>query len=204
MSAHDELFWPSLYSRLAPSRYRPIEEVDAEEELSAGDADAASFGLSRYFVDFNTLRAHVEIELQSLLNSTCMEAALVGSMARGGPPESVRTEDHPFEGHPGVRTSIVNYGLPAFIGRNVYGMPIAMIEGRLRRAVESFEPRIRPETMRVSVQSTNGDKIKGDQPLQFVIEGEIMGADQSLSIVINTVWDPEKVRTDVSRVEIGR
>ena len=210
MAAQDDLFWPSLYSRLAPSRYRPIEMVDREEEealrAEAGDAamDDEGFGLSRFFVPFDTLRAHVETELQALLNATCLEAALLGADLRGLPADRVAPEDYPFEGHPHVRASIVNYGLPAFVGRNLYAMSPAQIEDRLRRAVESFEPRIRPETMRVRVIADRADRVNADQPLEFVVEGEILGADQALRIVISTFWDPEKIRTEVARIDVGR
>lgn len=210
MAAQDALFWPSLYSRLAPSRYRPIEVVDREEEdalradADDGEAGGDGFGLSRFFVPFDTLRAHVETELQALLNATCLEAALLGAALRGLPADKVPPEAFPFEGHPHVRASIVNYGLPAFVGRNLYAMDPAQIEDRLRRAVESFEPRIRPETMRVRVITDRADRVNPDQPLEFVVEGEILGADQALRIVISTFWDPEKIRTEVARVDVGR
>lgn len=203
--ADDELFWPSLYSRLAPTRYRRPEEVDAEEEAHAREDDeSGSFGLSRFFVDFDTLRRHVETELQSLLNATCLEASLLGEALRGGPADEVRREDYPFERHRGVRNSIVNYGLPAFVGRSAQGLPRAAIEERLRDAVRAFEPRIRPETMRVRVVTDKSDKVKLDNPLEFQIEGEILGADHGLRLVINTIWDPEKIRTGVSKIDIGR
>ena len=205
MAAQDALFWPSLYSRLAPSRYRPIEDVDREEEVALREEAAdAGFGLSRFFVPFDTLRAHVETELQALLNATCLEAALLGADLRGLPADKVAPEDYPFEAHPHVRDSIVNYGLPAFVGRNLYAMSPAQIEDRLRRAVESFEPRIRPETMRVRVIADRADRVNPDQPLEFVVEGEILGADQTLRIVISTFWDPEKIRTEVARIDVGR
>lgn len=205
MSERDALFWPSLYGRLAPSRYRAIEDVDFDEERAArDDASDAAFGLSRFFVPFEVLRAHVEQELQSLMNATCLESALLGAELRGLPADAAAQDEHPFAAHPNVRSSIVNYGLPAFIGRNVYALAPAAIEERLRRAVEQFEPRIRPETMRVRVIADRADRVNPDQPLEFVVEGEIVGAEQSMRIVISTVWDPEKVRTAVASVEVGR
>jgi type VI secretion system protein ImpF len=205
VAERDALFWPSLYGRLAPSRYRAIEDVDFDEERAAREDPAdTAFGLSRFFVPFEVLRAHVEKELQALLNATCLESVLLGRGLRGLPADAPAQEEHPFAAHPHVRASIVNYGLPAFVGRNIYAMAPAAIEERLRRAVEQFEPRIRPETMRVRVIADRADRVNPDQPLEFVVEGEIVGAEQAMRIVISTTWDPEKVRTAVSNVDVGR
>lgn len=203
--ADDDLFWPSLYSRLAPSRYRPIEAIDLEEEERAREEeDPETFGLSRFFIGFDTLRAHVETELQTLLNATCAEAAILGAALRGQPASAVAPEEHPFARHPHVRNSIVNFGLPAFIGRNIYALSVSQIEERLRQAVLSFEPRIRPETMRVQVVANRSNRVNPDQPLEFIVEGDILGTQHSIGILISTYWDPEKVRTRVTRVDLER
>lgn len=204
MAAQDELFWPSLYSRLAPSRYRPDDPIEPEPE--ARGADDEDFGIERHFIDFESLRHQVETELQSLLNATSLEAVLLGAMLRGGPADQVPREAYPFHGHPRVRKSIVNYGLPAFIGRNVYTLPLNDIESRLRDAILAFEPRIRAETMRVRVEASdkNAKRIDPDKALAFTIEGEIFGPAESLRIAIRTVWDPDHLGTGVSQVEIGR
>lgn len=204
MASQDELFWPSLYARLAPSRYQDDRAFEAH--APDGDADADAFGIERHFVDFETLRDQVETELQSLLNATSLEATLAGAMLRGGPSDALPRTALPFHGHPRVRASIVNYGLPAFIGRNVYTLPLGEIETRLRDAILAFEPRIKADTMRVRVEASNNksDRIDPDKALAFTIEGEIFGPSESLRIAIRTVWDPERIGTGVDAVELGR
>jgi type VI secretion system protein ImpF len=200
MAAHDELFWPSLYSRLVPSRYGDGDAVAYE----ASDEDEA-FGLSRHFVDFETLRRQVETEPQSLLNATSLEATLAGAKLRGGPSDELPRSELPFHNHPHVRASIVNYGLPAFIGHNVYTLSLHDVRTRLRNAILAFEPRIREDTIRVEVEAApDGKRIAPDKGLHFTIEGEIYGLEnQNLRVRIDTTWDPDKIGTGVRAERVG-
>lgn len=201
MASQHDLFWPSLYSRLAPSRYRH----GAGPESAVGEEDDDAFGIERHFIGFDALRAQVETELQGLLNATSLEATLIGALLRGGASDALPRDATPFHDHPHIRRSILNYGLPAFIGRNVYSLPLSEIESRLRDAILTYEPRIRADTMRVRVESTGrGDRIAPDKALAFTIEGEIFGPTESLRIAIRTVWDPEKLGTGVESVELER
>ena len=193
----NELFWPSLYSRLAPSRYLGPDYID----LDAGGPEEEAFGIKRFFTDFETLRRHIEIELETLLNASCLEAALLGAELHGLPTATVKRSDYPFEAYPRVQRSIINYGMPALIGQNVYALPVKLIEEHLRRAIAGFEPRIRPETMQVKIVSEQTDKPHPEQPLQIAISGEIMGTDGPLRVIINSLWEPDKIR---SSVEIER
>ncbi len=119
--------------------------------------------------------------------------------ARGG--RMLDPDGYPLEGLPMTRTSILNFGLPAVIGCSLWQMTTGEVERRLREAILAYEPRIRPETMRVEVKSRRDDRIDQDRPLEFVVEGEIRGAGTSLGIVINSVWDPQRIR---SAVDVGR
>jgi predicted component of type VI protein secretion system len=203
LAAHDQLFWPSLYSRLTPSRYQ--DEASIEFETQSDDGDREAFGIARHFVDFDTLRRQIEVELQSLLNATSLESVLLGAFLRGLPADRVPIEKYPFHHHERVRTSVVNYGLPAFIGRNVYALPLNVIEMRLCDAIQAFEPRIRRATMRVQVKADEKrDRIPPDRALEFFIEGEVFGPSESSWIAVRTYWDPEKIRTAVADVEVRR
>lgn len=198
MTAADGLFWPSLYARLAPSRY------GAAVEDAATDAEDDGFGVLRFFVPFSALRAQVETELESLFNTTCLESALVGAALRGEAGDAVTGVEQPFEAHPLVRASIMNYGLPALIGRSAYALRPAEIEARLRKALASFEPRIRPETLRVTVTTAQGGRIDPDQAITFTVEGEILAVGRRLRIMISTLWAPEGYGARIATVEVGR
>lgn len=196
MADPNELFWPSLYSRLAPSRYAG----DVYFEEDAGDPEEG-FGMARFFADFDTLREHIEIELETMLNASCLEAALLGSELRGLPSDMVKRGEYPFDAYPRVQRSIINYGMPAIIGRNAYTLPIKLIEERLRRAITDFEPRVRAETVNVKLVADDNGALSAERPLHFIISGEILGADGSMRVIINSLWDPEKIR---SHVEVER
>ncbi|SEA47520.1 type VI secretion system baseplate subunit TssE [Rubrimonas cliftonensis] len=197
MADDSELFWPSLYGRLVPSRY---------DEDTAGLTDedfADDGGAPQHFLnDFSTLQRHVQVELVQILNSTGLEASLGAKDYPGGDrPARGEKASYPFDAYPAVQLSILNYGLPAIIGRQALSLPLPVIEKRIREAIGAYEPRIRPETMRVRVTTEKGDTIDPERPLEFTIEGEIYGAPESLRVLINTLWDTEKVRT---RAELER
>ncbi len=198
MSMSDDLFWPSLYARLAPSRY------GAEVDTASVDDAEDGFGVSRFFVPIAALRAQVETELESLFNTTCLEASLVGAALRGETGDSAQDLEQPFAAHPLVRASIVNYGLPALIGRSAYSLRPAEIEARLRRALDSFEPRIRPETLRVTVATAQGGRVDPDREITFTVEGEILAVGRRLRIMISTLWAPEGYGARIAAVDVGR
>lgn len=196
MADPNELFWPSLYSRLAPSRYSD----DERHGDDIGDSEEG-LGMARFFTDFDTLREHIEVELETMLNASCLEATLLGGELRGLPADMVKRGEYPFDGYPRVQRSIINYGMPAIIGRNAYTLPINLIEERLRRAITDFEPRVRPESVSVKLVAEDSGTLNAERPLEFVISGEILGAGGSMRVIINSLWDPEKIR---SHVEVER
>lgn len=197
MADDNELFWPSLYARLVPSRYS-----DDTAGLTDEDIGDETTGPEHFLSDFNTLRRHVQVELVQLLNASGLESALAAKDWPGGDrPARGERASYPFDAYPAVQLSILNYGLPAIIGRQAMGLPLPVIEKRIREAIAAYEPRIRPETMRVRVTSDKGDTLDPERPLEFTIEGEIYGAPESLRVLINTLWDTEKVRT---RAELER
>jgi predicted component of type VI protein secretion system len=203
MADPDTLFWPSLYARLAPSRYGGGEEAAPRPDApapEAGDAAAERFGEHAFFTDFDRLRRHVETELVCLLNASCLESALLAAELDGqafvDTPRESRRRQLPFHEWPEIRTSIVNYGLPAIIGASAYALTAAEVEQRMREAILAYEPRIRGDTLRVEILSQKNGRLDTEVPLQFVVEGEIRGAEDSVGIVINTIWDPERLRSE--------
>lgn len=202
MAPRDELFWPSLYGRLAPSRYAATP--------GAAPADEDDYALESHFVDFETLRRQIATELRSLLNATSLEAALLGAQRLTAEradqhPDDIPLDRYPFAAHPEIRASIINYGLPAFIGRNVYDLPLPEVEERLREAILAFEPRIDPDQLQVRVtnEAKNG-RISPDHPLRFTVRARIFGANaRDVGLLIDTIWDPDKMRTGVLRLDQG-
>lgn len=192
MAEDNELFWPSLYSRLMPHVYdRGYEDEHPD------------YGPQHFLTDFGTLRHHIQTDLKSLLNATCLEATLMV-----GEDAPVREQgDHvvlehdmlPFAGFPNVRRSIINYGLPSVIGRAVYRLRREDLEDELKQAILAFEPRLRPETLRVEVIVMEGlDMIDPEKPVGFTIEAEVLGTAAQVRLQIDTVWDFEKLSSGAS------
>lgn len=205
MADPDTLFWPSLYARLAPSRYGGGDEAAPDAGApapEAGDSPTERFGEHAFFTDFDRLRRHVEVELVCLLNASCLESALLAADLDGrafnDAPRESRRSQLPFNDWPELRTSIVNYGLPAIIGASAFALTAVEVEQRMREAILAFEPRIRGDTLRVRILSQKNGRLDTETPLQFVVEGEIRGAEDSVGIVINTVWDPERLRSEAT------
>ncbi len=186
MAEDNELFWPSLYGRLVPHVY----------DRGFGDEDG--LGPQHFLTDFETLRHHIQTDLRTLLNATCLEATL---MAGEDPP--VREQgDHvvlehdrmPLSGFPLMRRSIINFGLPSMIGRAVYRLRIQDLEQELKESILAFEPRLKPETLRVQVTLDEGQSmIDPHEPVGFNIEAEVRGTSATLQVQINTIWDLEKL-----------
>lgn len=191
MAEDNELFWPSLYSRLVPHRYGLEEGPEAPPE---------ALGPQHFLSDFPAVQRQIETDLVSLLNTTCLEAALIDKsdapVVEHGDELRVEEDGLPFADYPQLRSSIVNYGLPSVIGRHVYRQRITDLEAEIRRAILAYEPRLRPETLRVRVDIMEGIGIVDpEKPIGFEIEAEILATNQAMRVHINTIWDLEKIRT---------
>lgn len=203
MADADTLFWPSLYARLVPSRYG----------RSPQDAPPR-FGQRAFFTDHDTLRRHVETELVSLLNSACLESALLASDLAGlALTDEIRArraanrgfDDWPFEDAPELRTSILNYGLPAIIGAVHFNLTAEQFEQRLRDAIVAFEPRLRPGSISVEIESQINGRIDTERALTFKVRGEIAGAGGArVRLELTTVWDAGRSDASVVDARIGR
>lgn len=197
MDDDGKLFWPSLYARLCPSRYAPGGFVEIEPEGEDEGADDSALGA--FFIDLETLRLHVRIDLTSLLNARSLESVML-ARAYGGDPLGAGGTEQLLKPYPNVQTSVLNYGPPAFIGLDATGLSPAQVEARLRRMLEAFEPRLNAQSLMVRV-STEDDP---DEPLRFEIEGEIraLDVDAGLRVLITSRWDPDEVRSDVDMTTV--
>ncbi|AAM38978.1 type VI secretion system baseplate subunit TssE [Xanthomonas citri pv. citri] len=101
----------------------------------------------------------------------------------------------PLEAHPQVRSSVLNYGIPDLAGVAVSGIDAAALQQRIRQAILAFEPRLIPETLRVSVHA---DAARMDRrSLLFTIESEMWAQPLPLNLYLKTALDLETGRLDV-------
>lgn len=162
-----ERFWPSLLDRLM--------QEDETAEIAFG---GASHPQDDFFLTEADLKKRINRDLGYLLNSVALEVV------------------SDLEGFPRVRKSILNYGIPDLAGRFVehlqgYELRAVEFQDRLRDAVREFEPRLKWETVKVSVRPSSVDhegKINAGRPVEFEISGEIWASPVS-AVMIDTVMD---------------
>lgn len=191
MADNAEPFWPSLYSRLVPEKYYG-ESFEEQAARSAGD----DWGPAHFLTDVKTLKKHIEIDLLALLNATCIESILLAEEI-DSQDVMIDRSDYPLEAYPFVKRSVVNYGLPSVVGRQVYNLPVGALEEDLRSAIIAYEPRLDPSTLRVRVELNENDEIDPEKPIGFSVEATIRSSSDPLKVYINSIWDLEKIRSDV-------
>lgn len=88
-----------------------------------------------------------------------------------------------------VASSCVNFGIPDLAGSSAAGRSAEELERAVRKALLDFEPRILPQTLKVTVQ------IQPDQmsrlAMTFVIEGELWAQPVPLALFLKTEVDLE-------------
>lgn len=94
-----------------------------------------------------------------------------------------------LEDYPEVARSVVNYGIPDLAGAAVAGLDVADLQRRLREALLTFEPRLTPATLRVTVGNDTG---RMDQrSLTFRIESEMWAQPLPLNLYLKSEVDLE-------------
>ena len=72
---------------------------------------------------------------------------------------------------PHVRTSVLNYGIPALSGTTLSGTNLETLEKRIVAAVRHFEPRILADSLTVRASSSDAEMSR--KALSIEIEGEL-------------------------------
>lgn len=90
---------------------------------------------------------------------------------------------------PLVARSTVNFGIPGFAGTTGALSRAGALERELADAIKAFEPRIRPETVRVRLR---GSRIDDANPtLVFEIEGELWSQPVPIQVFFETAIEME-------------
>lgn len=103
-------------------------------------------------------------------------------------------------GEPLAAKSAINYGLPGFTGLHRYSSKVAGLEAAIVQAIRAFEPRIRPDSVKVAARSADyGDSAHA---LLFDIEGELWAQPAPQQIFIETSIDIETQLAIVSDARV--
>lgn len=148
--------------RLQPSLLDRL--TDNAPEYSRESIDQQTLGMQQ-------LRQAVLRDLAWLLNTTNMAA----------------TED--MAGTPLAMCSTVNFGVPGLAGNIGTAHRLGAIETGITEAIRAFEPRIRPETLRVRLRAEEGDK--PTPSLVFEIRGELWAQPVPQQLFLETAIELE-------------
>lgn len=125
------------------------------------------------------LRAAVLRDLAFLLNS---------------PAHPVDSEIHEY---PLVARSVINFGMPDLSGQTASSQRAAKLEALVRRAVELFEPRIIPGTLRVSGVKAGEDAVSR-QTVAFELTGDVCPLPVPDALYVRTQMDLESGRCELT------
>ena len=148
-----------LSERLQPSLLDRLTDDAPDETREAG---------STRFIDLQRLREIIQRDLAWLLNTANFEAA------------------HDLELSPHTARSVLNYGIPDLSGTVRTSRRAIEIRQAIRRAIETFEPRILPQTLEVS---TRKDEKSSGAVLSFDIRGEMWAEPVPVDIYLRTALD---------------
>lgn len=140
-----------------PVAFGSVFDVDAKSipDPSARDSDTT--------LDIEKLRRIVvERDLPWLLNTACL---------------GVRQD---LEDFPGVRSSVLNFGMPALIGRATSAIDVDALAASIVETIERFEPRLR------NVSVVNEPQKDPTAPLRFRIEADLWGQPAPLPVLLYT------------------
>jgi type VI secretion system protein ImpF len=90
---------------------------------------------------------------------------------------------------PLVARSTINYGIPGFAGLISSAARLTGVETALAEAIRAFEPRIRPDTLRVRMRERTEDE--PGPSVQFEIRGELWAYPAPQQIFVQTAIDLE-------------
>ncbi|MEM9756956.1 MAG: type VI secretion system baseplate subunit TssE, partial [Pseudomonadota bacterium] len=143
---------------------------------------------------FNVERLEAEYDLSELEQGQF--AAQYGDLTDepDGDMPRRRVEMHAdiLDDFPHVRTSVINYGVPPFTGSQGSSIDRHALGRQLRDVLQVYEPRLRPNSIRVSVQPN------GRGGLGVKIEAVLMMQPSPEKMWLNTEVDVEKGRATTS------
>ena len=103
---------------------------------------------------------------------------------------------------PLVAKSTLNFGIPGFAGLLESYVKSGTLETELANAVRAYEPRIRPDSLKVKSQASR--QSGSDTTLVFTIEGELWAQPAPLQLFLETSIEVETRQAVVSEIKETR
>lgn len=147
--------------------------------LTDDEPDRTSEPANRAVVNKAALKRHVLQDLSWLLNTTSYEI------------------ESDLEQYPEVRKSVINYGVPPLAGRAFSSVDWADVERSLHQAILRFEPRILPDSLKITAIAA-ADKEHHHSQLQIELRGEIWSIPMPIDLLLRTRLDLETGQVTVT------
>jgi type VI secretion system protein ImpF len=164
----------ALRERLQPSLLDRLTDDEPEKKIESRE---------RGVMSIDKLRACVLRDVSWLLNT--------GHLAQ--------VQD--LSDYPEVARSVVNYGSVDMAGRTASSTDIGELERAMQRALENFEPRILPGSLRLRADLDQSSM--DSHTLVFVIEGMLWAQPLPLRVMLKTAVDLETGLVQVAQ-SLGR
>ena len=94
-----------------------------------------------------------------------------------------------LEAYPELRTTVINYGMPGLSGTTLNLADRDSIKALIKAAIETFEPRILKNTLRVSL--IEDENLSNPHAIAFQIEGTMWGRPMPEALFLRTELDLE-------------
>ena len=98
--------------------------------------------------------------------------------------------DDQLDDHPEVKRSVINFGIPVLSGKNFSSVDWNELERGIQEAVEYFEPRILPDTLKVTAIKPS-DSLGHHNLVQFELRGELWSIPFPIELLIRSELDLE-------------
>ena len=161
--------------RLQPSLLDRLTDNAPTQKRDGGDTQALTM---------SQLRQAVLRDLSALLNTTNLATI----------------ED--LEAFPRAARSTINFGIPGFAGMIENASRLVSLEREVAEAIRMYEPRIRPETLRVRTRGAPADA--ANPALVLEIEGELWAQPVPVQLFLETAIEVETRLAVVSETKAPR
>jgi type VI secretion system protein ImpF len=98
---------------------------------------------------------------------------------------------------PAIRSSVLNFGLPALAGRPASAVDVADIERAIRDAIVDFEPRLLPGSLRVSAVFDES-RLDHHNVIGIEIQGQLWAQPVPLQLLVRTEIDLETGKVEIA------
>ena len=106
-------------------------------------------------------------------------------------------------GAPDVRRSVVNFGLPALSGKPATSMDVTELERAIRQSILDFEPRILPDTLRVTAL-LQANELDHHNVIGVEIHAQLWAQPVPLELLVRTEIDLETGHVEIADLVSSR